>query len=145
MSSEKLFRAEVLRLLRRHGFAEPVEAPMYSGVPDVAYALPAVSWRGAASGWLELKYLAAWPRKPETPVRLPKLRAAQVRWLKGWTTAGGRADLLLRAADSCLAVPGHHVERVARGLTFGQLIELPGAALWPDDLLGTALVSWLSC
>ena len=131
-------------MLRQHGFAVPVAAPSYSGVPDVAYAIPRSGWYGAASGWLELKYLPAWPQGALTPVRLPQLRAAQVRWLVDWSRAGGNADLLLRVGADCVGVPGRHAERVARGLTRGQLLALPGAARWPCPPLATAFLTWLT-
>ena len=74
-----------------------------SGIPDVSYAID------GADGWLELKYLPAWPKRQETPVKIG-LSEIQRHWLtcRGRAGAGrcfvlakiGRGDVLLFRWDA---------------------------------------------
>lgn len=59
-----------------------IEDSAGSGTPDVFY-----SYRGRA-GWIELKILPAWPKRPESNVTLPTLTMDQVAWALGALQAG---------------------------------------------------------
>lgn len=64
-----------------------VENRVYPGTPDVNYA----------EGWIELKWLRDWPKRPETPVRLEHpLTQEQKIWLTKRWRAGGNAFVLLQ-------------------------------------------------
>lgn len=59
-------------------------------IPDVSFAARGVD------GFLELKTLAKWPVKPNTPVRIAHLTGGQVNWMEERGAAGnGHVYLLL--------------------------------------------------
>ncbi len=49
------------------------------GIPDLSFAT--VGPNGWMHGWLELKYLAEWPKNPKTIVKVPKFYKEQKIWL----------------------------------------------------------------
>lgn len=51
--------------------ATSVENPAYPGTPDIQFI----------DGWIECKYLEAWPRRAETTVRIPHFSPQQRVWL----------------------------------------------------------------
>lgn len=85
-------------LMRDRWHAQRHEDGSSSGVPDVSYALRGVD------GWLELKYLPSWPKRPETMVRIRGFTAAQLRWLEQrGEEGGGRCFVLLKVGMGCSA------------------------------------------
>lgn len=60
------------------------------GTPDV----------NLVSGWMELKYIDAWPVRPSTPVRVDHFRTEQRAWLKARYAAGGRTWVLLKIGEN---------------------------------------------
>jgi hypothetical protein len=85
MSNELSDRALVVASLRKL-MAFPVENSARVGTPDVAFV----------GGWIELKRLSAWPKRPETVVRIPHYTAEQRAFSRLWAGAGGQSYLLLR-------------------------------------------------
>lgn len=86
--------------LSPHGKLVRIETATSLGVPDVAYVLTRPKPGSiAATGWIELKKLDAYPVKPSTPITIArdKLTKDQVDFARDWETAGGRAYMLLRA------------------------------------------------
>lgn len=93
--SEKEMRQEVRKALKRLD-AKSIENCVGVGTPDVNYA----------DGWLELKWEAHWPVRPETPLRIDHYTPVQRLWhMKRWT-AGGRVYLLLQVASDWLLFNG---------------------------------------
>jgi hypothetical protein len=88
--SESKLRKEVLKWLKPlHGVS--VENMMERGTPDI-------NWSG---GWMELKYVAAWPKKEDTLVRT-KNRPAQIPWAKRRVAAGGIVFWLVKIEKTYL-------------------------------------------
>lgn len=104
-----------------------VENALGNGTPDVTYT----------AGWVELKWLEAWPARSTTPVRLRKLeeRPAQVAWLTRRWAAGGPAWLALRVAKELLVFSGRDVRAVRDGLLRAELRDL---ACWATSMTGYA-------
>jgi hypothetical protein len=69
-----------------------VENPVGPGTPDVHYCVEGMT------GWLELKEIPAWPKRSDTPVRLPHYTKEQRLWIMDYASHGGRVHLLLRIA-----------------------------------------------
>lgn len=90
------------------------------GTPDVNHI----------HGWLELKWIPDWPRRPETVVRLDHYTPEQRAWHMRRTHAGGRVHVLLGVGGASLLLWGdvaaQHLGRVPRG----ELLDLTVAA-WP--------------
>lgn len=57
-----------------------------TGIPDVNYT----------QGWIELKYLPAWPVRPETPVRVDHFTGDQRAWIVARTQCGGKVFVMLK-------------------------------------------------
>ena len=83
------------------GAFKRVENRCDKGTPDVSYCLSYVGSRGA-SGWIELKYLDAWPKRGG-PVVVEHLLLEQVMWLEEWAARDGRAWLIMRVEQHVLA------------------------------------------
>lgn len=67
-----------------------IENVVGSGTPDVNYN----------DGWIELKYLDAWPARENTPVRIDHFTPQQKAWLVRRSNAGGKAWLLLKVGKT---------------------------------------------
>lgn len=90
--NERTLWAAMRKAVEPYAVLVRVESPISPGIPDVAYCI-----RGCgASGWLELKYLKAWPTRPASTVNIPTLTREQVLFAETWHGAGGRAALLLQ-------------------------------------------------
>lgn len=89
-----------------------VENAVDRGTPDVSIV----------TGWVELKYLRAWPVREDTPVRLPKLEAHQAAWMARRWAAGGPCWLLVRVADALCLFAGADAPAVRRGLPKGAFL-----------------------
>ena len=86
---ESLMRRTVLRALNPQLHAVPIEDGCNPGTPDIAYT----------RGWIELKYLAAFPSKPDAIVKVPHFTLAQRRWHQAHSAAAGRCWVLLKVGD----------------------------------------------
>lgn len=87
--SEAALWAHLRRKLRGRWDAQRHEDILARGVPDVSYGARGVQ------GWIELKYLDAWPARGGV-VRIPHYTREQRLWLRFRGEAGGRCFLLLR-------------------------------------------------
>lgn len=85
--------------LGRYGRLGRIENGVEAGWADVLYCLN-VPARPAVTGFLELKHMPSWPKRPGTPVLVPSLTLDQVRFLEDWTQAGTPADLLMQVGPT---------------------------------------------
>ena len=69
-----------------------IESSAGNGVPDVSFGIPGVN------GWIELKYIKEWPKRPTTKVKLP-LRPEQKHWIKNRGQLSGNVWVLVRISD----------------------------------------------
>ncbi len=76
--------------------AMSVENPAHPGTPDVNYV----------EGWIELKYLKAWPVRPYTTLKIRCFTPQQRVWLNRRCRRGGNAFFLVRVADDWLLYDG---------------------------------------
>ena len=121
MTSESDFWSVVRRNLSPYGRLVRLESGLTeSGIPDVAYC-----FLGSA-GWLELKSVAAWPKRPATPLRIDHLTLEQVLFLETWTRhpSRGQAHGLFRVDRDYLLLDAPLVRAVfERQVTRTQLVE----------------------
>jgi len=77
--------------------AVAVENPARPGTPDVNFI----------GGWIECKWLRAWPKRVGTPVKLDHpLLAGQKVWIRRRTRRGGRAWVMLQCGREWLLFRG---------------------------------------
>jgi hypothetical protein len=67
-----------------------------SGVPDVSFGMHDYAREKVINGWIELKVLDDWPRRPDTVVKFRSLSKEQRMWMNGRGTAGGNVWILVR-------------------------------------------------
>lgn len=95
-------------------------------------------------GWLELKWLASWPKRPETAVALPEFTPQQRVFLVKRCRAGGQARVLLRVGKSWLLIPGLWAAlRLGKGATKSEIVKA-AELYWLRVLDGPELVAFLS-
>lgn len=77
--------------------AVSIENPAGPGTPDVNFI----------GGWIECKWLRAWPKRPDTPVKLDHpLLPTQKAWLKRRRRRGGKAWVMLQCGREWLLFHG---------------------------------------
>lgn len=101
-------RKRVVHMIRQ---LDPVsvENAVYPGTPDINYCL----------GWIELKWMAEWPRKENTPVLLPHFTPQQRAWLMRRHRMGGMVWVLLQCGNEWLLFDGEtaatHLGKLPKG------------------------------
>jgi hypothetical protein len=97
-----------------------IENGLAAGTPDTNYI----------GGWLELKFIHEWPKKEETPLRIPHFTPEQRTWLQRRCHAGGRADILIQVESDYLLLRGNIGARVLGHSTRDELIKFAWAYWW---------------
>ncbi len=104
-----------------------IENNVGSGMPDVEGHL---NYHGQF--WIELKVCKR-PMRISTPVR-PKIREAQVEWIKRRSRIGGNVWLLIQIGKERYLVHGKHVEAIHKGVGFPHLRHIGFRADSPQDI-----------
>lgn len=83
------------------------EDKITEGVPDVSFGMSRIDNRcldrkARVNGWIELKVLDSWPKRPSTVVRVDHLTDEQRRWIAERGKAGGNVWLFLRVGREYL-------------------------------------------
>jgi hypothetical protein len=73
-----------------------VENPAWPGTPDVHWCMDGIE------GWLELKEVPEWPKRPGTPLRIDHYTSQQRVWQRRRYNAGGRVHVLIKVSDDWL-------------------------------------------
>lgn len=108
MSSEAALRAIVKEKLSPFGKLERIEQKMGEGTPDILWLLSLPGWP-AATGLMELKHVASFPKRSKTPFTIPSLTRAQADWARSWEEAGGMSPLLLQVGSTYCLFPGRFI------------------------------------
>lgn len=90
------------------------------GVPDVSFGC------GGQNGWIELKYLPKFPKRPATPVKIRHYTNEQKIWLRKRGKAGGSTWLFLRIEKEFLLFHWTKCREVGK-LPIGELREIARA------------------
>lgn len=124
--------------------AERVENRCCLGMPDVNWAcsIPPEPQLGIpnvrAEGWIELKELKAWPKRPETVVHIEHYTQDQRIWARTRAMAGGNVTLLLKVKREWLLFDGTRASHVV-GLCDKQTLFRNASAFWFKGLDGDGL------
>jgi hypothetical protein len=81
------------------------EDALNSGIPDLSYS-------GGVNGWIELKWLEAWPKREATIVKIDHYTKEQRYFLLSRGRAGGRCWLLLRVGREHLLFDHEGAQKV---------------------------------
>ena len=81
------------------------EDALNPGIPDLSYS------GNGVHGWIELKWLEAWPKRADTIVRIPHYTKEQKHFLLSRGRAGGRCWLLLRVGTWHLLMDHERAQR----------------------------------
>ena len=84
------------------------EDALNTGIPDLSYS------GGGVHGWIELKWLEAWPKRAGTVVRIPHYTKEQKHFLLSRGRAGGRCWLLLRVGREHLLFDHEQAQDVGK-------------------------------
>ena len=103
--------------------AERIESMLAGGVPDVFFTIPQIH------GWIELKVLVAWPKRPTTRVVIEHFTAQQGLWLFQHDKAGGHVWFFLEVAGEHFLIRGVDAKPLAHG----------GSGLLPDEVRQLAI------
>lgn len=82
--------------------AQAVENPINPGTPDVEFV----------GGWMEIKYLKSWPKRPTTKVTVQHFTPQQRIWIRDRVEKGGKVLLLLRVDDEWMLFSGKQVDKI---------------------------------
>lgn len=131
--TETTLNREVKRLLKAPRCRTVrVETTTENGVPDIYYNLH------GETGWMEDKYLRAWPKRPTTTVKIKHYTDQQRKWLFEEGQAGGRAWLLLQVGTDYLLFDWRAAQAVGY-LTRAELFKV-ARAVWEGELSRAPLV-----
>ncbi len=122
MTSERALWSTVRRSLTAYGALVRIESPLVKGIPDVAYCLL------GCAGWLELKELETWPKRPTTALHVPSLVLEQVIFAEAWASAKGKAHLLLQVGRAYFLLDPVMMRRIFERLAVRAEIELNAVA-----------------
>lgn len=113
--------------------AMAVENQVRPGTPDVNYI----------EGWIELKWLRAWPKRPETIVQIEHFTKQQRVWHFQRRRAGGQSWFLLQVRREWLLIDGALAALIVNKATRQELIGNT-TVYWSSGLCGPDLVKMLS-
>lgn len=120
--SEQDMRRRVIKMLTVLD-AVAVENPACPGTPDVNFI----------GGWVELKWLRAWPKGAATPVRVEHFTPQQKLWLRRRRRRGGAAWLLLQCRKEWLLLQGEVAADCLGKATREQLL-LAAHRVWANGI-----------
>ena len=97
-----------------------VENTCETGTPDVNLA-----WKDGCSCWIELKYLADFPKKPTTNVKLECYTHDQMVWLMTrWSVKQGGSWLFCQVGGEYFLFTGRNAGKLYYGVTTNEFKEL---------------------
>jgi len=125
--NEATLRNYIRRGLRAKGvLTTHHEDVLNAGVPDLSYS------HGGVHGWIELKWLEAWPKRDATIVKIDHYTKEQKYFLLSRGRAGGRCWLLLRVGREHLLF-GHEAAQDVGRITREELrLKSTGGVMMPN-------------
>jgi hypothetical protein len=112
--------------------AIPVENPARPGTPDVNYV----------EGWIELKWLRSWPKRPETVILIDHYTTQQRLWAYKRRKAGGQSWFLLQCKREWILLDGAVAAFTVNRSTKAELISAC-VAYWGTGLNDRELIYYL--
>ena len=129
--SESRQRSTVIKALKTLD-AMAVENRVKPGTPDVEFI----------GGWIELKYLRAWPKNTDIVVRIRHFTPQQRIWLKRRDRMGGQCWLLLQVGRQWLLFNGQTAAVFVGKVNRESLYKL-ALKVWRNGLNRKEFLTWL--
>lgn len=104
-------------VLNSEDFVLRVENSAYPGTPDVWWVM------GGQSGWIELKWLPSWPKRPSTVVRVDHFTPQQRVCLSLLRRARAQAHVVAKIEDDWLLFSGEAAAEFLGRLPREKLLE----------------------
>lgn len=144
MNESTFWRKVVRPALLPFGVLHRIENVTETGTPDVTYSLRRDRNVGPGrSGWIELKYVPAWPARPGGILKFRKFTTDQADWLVEWRKVGGRACVLTRVGDDCFLMDGLLARELRDGMTRQEIRER--CAVYAEGVFPTGrILKWLT-
>ena len=86
--------------MSEHWEAERVENPIGPGTPDVYFTL-----NNGDMGWIELKYLEAFPKRESTTIKIEHYTPQQISFIRRHGKKGGNVYLFLQVGREYFLLP----------------------------------------
>lgn len=132
-------------LVRKMGLKWDVQSheDRYSeGIADLSYGYKKIN------GWIELKFVAKWPVRPSTKVRIPHFTKEQCNWLRRRNFKGGRCFIFIKIEKNHLIFDANVGPDIRNGLTKKQLLDKCirwwGPSLDVEEFLEVISHSWMN-
>lgn len=109
-----------------------VENLVCPGTPDVE----------CLAGWVELKYLPAWPKRPDSIVQLKHFTTVQRAWIIRRVLSGGRCFVVLRVDNEWLLFEGMQAAKFL-GVVSRQILYDVSLCHWAQKPDKTELQKWI--
>lgn len=144
MNESAFWRKVVRPALLPFGVLHRIENVTETGTPDVVYSLRRTRIDGPGrSGWIELKYVPAWPARQGSLFRFRKFTIDQADWLVEWRKVGGRACVLTRVGNDCFLMDGLLARELQSGMTRQEIQRR--CAVYGEGVFPTGrIVKWLT-
>jgi len=132
--SEKAMRQRVCRDLKPFMHPIPVENSCWPGTPDLSIT----------TGWIELKWMKAWPKiAADAPVLIDHYTPQQRIWAQQRHRAGGNVWLMLQVKNEFLLFTGCFAAE-ALGRVSQSALRHGALKIWPNGYDVQELIEWLS-
>ena len=95
-----------------------IESSAGNGVPDVSFGIP------SKNGWVELKYIAEWPKRITTLIKLP-LRPEQKHWIKARGELSGDVWVFIRIENTFYLLTWQQATDACNGWTKEEWLRYP--------------------
>lgn len=126
------------------GLLKRVENPIDPGTPDVCYLLSRYPKVAPVCGWLELKHVPEWPKRPGTVFKIDSLTLDQVNWQTNWALAGGRVATLMQVGYDLLVMDFRLLAQVFGGAHTRSSLLASAPLVAPRTFPTAELVKWLT-
>lgn len=108
---ENTLKKYLIKLMGTRWDVQSHEDQFSEAIPDLSYGF------NKRNGWIELKQVESWPKKPDTPVRIKRYTPQQVNWLNNRQKKGGSCYILIKVEDDYFMFHATHGRDLRGGLT----------------------------
>ncbi len=133
---ENTLKRSLIRKMGTRWHVQSHEDRFSVGIPDLSYGFDGVN------GWIELKQIKEWPKRPDTPAKPDKYTPEQVNWLMRRGRKAGHCYVLVRVgSNEHFLFNWTEARDVRQGMPRALWYE---KCMWTGSLDPDALLRWLT-